>query len=79
LLLHSPSYLTFNHQLCKPFFNAAAPSTIHRSTHLMFSITHKQTKLSTHAFLATTMDIFPLEACKKLTTNENNKTKKMKP
>jgi len=35
--------------------------------------------LLTHAFLATMMDIFPLEACKRLMTNENNKTKKMKP
>jgi hypothetical protein len=41
----------------------------------MFSITHKQTKLPTHAFLATTIDIFSPQACKKLTINENNKTK----
>jgi hypothetical protein len=31
--------------------------------------------LPTHAFLATTLDIFPPQACKKLTVNENNKQK----
>jgi hypothetical protein len=41
----------------------------------MFSITHKQTKLPTHAFLATIMDIFSPQACKKLIANENNKIK----
>jgi hypothetical protein len=76
LLFHSPSYLTFHCQLRKPFFNAVAPSTIHRSAQLMFSITHKQTKLPTHAFLAAAMDIFLPQACKKLTVNENNKAKK---
>jgi hypothetical protein len=60
----------------QPFFNVVTPSTIHRSVQLLFSITHKQTKLPIHAFLATTMDIFPPQACKKLRANEN---KKMKP
>jgi len=79
LLLYSPFYLTFPCQLRKPSFNAITTSTTHDLAQLMFSITHKQTKLLTHAFLAIAMDIFPLEACKKLTTNENNKTKKTKP
>jgi hypothetical protein len=74
LPLNSLSYLTFHHQLRNPFFKAVTPSTIHRSAQLLFSITHKQ-KLPTHAFLAVAMDIFPLQACKKLTANENNKTK----
>jgi hypothetical protein len=52
LLLHFASYLTFHHQLRKPLFNAIAPSTIHRLVQVMFSITHKQTRLPTHAFLA---------------------------
>jgi len=79
LLLHSPPYLTFHHQLRKPFFNAVAPSTIHRLAQFLFSITHEQTKLPTHTLLALAMNIFPPQACKKLTTNENKKTKKMKP
>jgi hypothetical protein len=33
-------------------------------------------KVPTHAFLVVAMDIFLLQACKKLTTNENKKTKK---
>jgi hypothetical protein len=32
--------------------------------------------LPTHAFLATTMDIFPPQACKKLMANEDNKNYK---
>ncbi len=74
LFLHSP-YLTFHRQLHKPFFNVVTPSTIHRLTQLLFFITHKQTKLPTHAFLIAAMDIFPLQACKKLMANENKKTK----
>jgi hypothetical protein len=45
---------------------------------LLFSITHKQTRLPTHAFLVTVMEQFPPQACKKLMAIENNKTK-MKP
>jgi hypothetical protein len=75
LLLISPFYLTFPCQLRKPFFNADVPSTIHRLAQLLFFETHKQTKLPTHAFLVAAMDMFPPQACKKLTANENNKTK----
>jgi hypothetical protein len=55
LLLHSTSYLTFHLQLHKLIFNATSPSTIHSSVHIMFSITHKQTRLPTHVFLVVTM------------------------
>jgi hypothetical protein len=49
-LLHFASYLTFHRQLGKPLFNASTPSTIHSSVQILFSITHKQTRLPTHAF-----------------------------
>jgi hypothetical protein len=49
---------------------------------LLFSITHKQTKLPTHAFLATTTDIFPPQACKSwrlMKTIKQKKNKTLKP
>ncbi len=55
LFLHSTFYLTSHHQLCKHFFNATTPSTIHSSVQIMLSITHKQTRLLTHVFLALAM------------------------
>jgi hypothetical protein len=76
--IHLPAYLTFHRQLHKPFFYVVAPFTIHCSAQFLFFITHKQTELPTHAFLAAVMDIFLPQACKKVTANENNKTK-MKP
>jgi hypothetical protein len=38
------------------FFNAVAPSIIHFSAQLLSSITHKQTRLPTHAFLTTKIE-----------------------
>jgi hypothetical protein len=46
---------------------------------LLFSITQNQTNSPIHAFLVAAMDIFPPQACKKLTANENNKTKNWNP
>jgi hypothetical protein len=56
LLLHSTYYLTPHPQLHKLLFNATAPSTIHSSVQIMFSITHKQTRLPTHVFLVAMME-----------------------
>ncbi len=77
-LFHTASYAYLPPSIPQTFFNAIASSIIHRSTQNLSSITHKQIELPTHAFLAIVMDIFPLQECKKVTANENNKTK-MKP
>ncbi len=50
-LLHITSYSYLLPSILQTFFNAVAPSTIHCSTQLLSSITHKQTRSSTHAFL----------------------------
>jgi hypothetical protein len=74
LLLILPSIVLLH----KPPFNAATPSTIHSRANLFF-ITHKQTRLLTHAFVETVIvavieQFLPL-ACKKLTAIENKKAK----
>jgi hypothetical protein len=74
-LLHIASYVYLVPSIPQTFFNAIISSTIHCLAQLLSSITHKQTELPTHVFLAAVMDIFPLQACKKVTANENNKTK----
>jgi hypothetical protein len=51
-LLHTAFYSYLLPSILQTFFNAVTPSTIRHSAELLLSITHKQAKSPTHAFLA---------------------------